>query len=210
MYSGLLDLAHQKGLQRIHVEVVQYPSKENGSEAICKAHVESKTGDSYIEFGDANPKNVNPKIAAHILRMAATRAKARALRDFTNIGMTCLEELGEIFDEVLEGDPGKKSRRPVPSVKREPPALVTSISGNRQEATNDTARKPTTPLRSDDFHDGPKPSSAQMRAIENLARRRSISTDNLHDLCEQNFGTSLRNINSSEASRFIQLLQQSA
>ena len=58
LYAGLLDLAHQKGLKGIQVEALQYPTKENGMEGICKAIVESKDGEEYIEIGDANPKNV--------------------------------------------------------------------------------------------------------------------------------------------------------
>jgi hypothetical protein len=73
-YSGVLDLAHQKGLRSIEVEVIQFPTKENGLEAVCKAIVESRHGETFVEFGDANPKNTNQKIVNHILRMAATRA----------------------------------------------------------------------------------------------------------------------------------------
>jgi hypothetical protein len=78
VYAGVLDLAHQRGLQKIEVDVVQYPTKENGSEAICKATIESKDGEVFVEWGDANPRNTNEKIVNHILRMSATRAKARA------------------------------------------------------------------------------------------------------------------------------------
>ena len=102
VYAGLLDLAHQKGLQSITVDAIQYPTKDNGFEAICRATVESKTGEVFIELGDANPKNTNQMVVNHIIRMAATRAKARALRDFTNIGMTCLEELGDYDDVVAD------------------------------------------------------------------------------------------------------------
>ena len=41
LYAGLLDLAHQKGIKKIHVEPEQFPTKENGNVAICKAIVES-------------------------------------------------------------------------------------------------------------------------------------------------------------------------
>ena len=94
LYAGLLDLAHQKGMTSMEVEILQFPNKENGNMAIIKAFAESKLGESFSDVGDANPENCNFKVAKHLLRMASTRAKARALRDFTNIGMTCLEELG--------------------------------------------------------------------------------------------------------------------
>ncbi|MGA2228566.1 MAG: hypothetical protein ABSH41_29380, partial [Syntrophobacteraceae bacterium] len=57
---------------------------------------------------------------------------------------------------------------------------------------------------------GPKPSTAQIRAIENLARRRNITAEELENMVQQQFGTTLPNINSSEASNFIRTLQQSA
>jgi len=102
LYSGLLDLAHQKGLLKIEVEPLQYPTKENGYFAICKPTAASKFGEIFIDAGDANPTNCNSKVAKHLLRMASTRAKARALRDMTNIGLTALEELGDQMGDVVE------------------------------------------------------------------------------------------------------------
>ena len=93
-YAGLLDLAHQKKLTNLEVEILQYPTQENEMTAICKAHAKTAFGESFIDVGDANPSNCNYKVAKHLIRMASTRAKARSLRDLTNIGMTCLEELG--------------------------------------------------------------------------------------------------------------------
>jgi hypothetical protein len=119
LYAGLLDLAHQKGIKGIHVEAIQYPTKENGMEGICKAIVESDSGEDYTEIGDANPKNVNKQIAEHVLRMAATRAKARALRDFTNIGMTCLEELGDLDSVIGAASPKPKGKKR--AAKKQPP-----------------------------------------------------------------------------------------
>jgi hypothetical protein len=99
-YAGLLDLAHQKKLTNLEVEILQYPNKENEKTAICKAHGKTGFGESFMDVGDANPINCNSKVSKHLIRMASTRAKARCLRDLTNIGMTCLEELGEL-DEVI-------------------------------------------------------------------------------------------------------------
>ena len=100
VYAGLLDLAHQKGLLKLEAKPVQYPTKENGFEAICSGFVESKDGEVYSDVGDANPRNCDEHVAKHILRVASTRAKARALRDFTNIGITCLDELGSLEDVI--------------------------------------------------------------------------------------------------------------
>ena len=46
LYSGLLDLAHQKGIKSITVEAVQFPTKENGMEAICKATTQAANGET--------------------------------------------------------------------------------------------------------------------------------------------------------------------
>ena len=118
-YDGLLDMAHQMGLESIKTEMISF---ENGV-AIFKAtatavlKTESGTNVSRVEFdgyGDADNSNVNSMIAKHKIRMAETRAKARALRDLTNVGMCSVEELGgddapatkdtaeEVFDPKLK------------------------------------------------------------------------------------------------------------
>lgn len=93
-YDGLLDEAHGRGLVGIAVEVVQQPREENGWTTIATALASFSDGRHFSEIGDANPKNCNSKIAAHSIRMAATRAKARALRDALNIKGAAAEELG--------------------------------------------------------------------------------------------------------------------
>ena len=102
-YAGLLDLAHQKRLTNLEAEIVQYPTQENEKTAVVKAHAKTAFGESFIDFGDANPINCNFKVSKHLIRMASTRAKARCLRDLTNVGITCLEELGDL-DEVIGGE----------------------------------------------------------------------------------------------------------
>lgn len=91
-YEGLLDLAHKKSLKSIQVELIQVPSKDNNMTAICKAVVVAENG-TFVDYGDASPMSVNSTIQPHIIRMASTRAKARALRDLTNVGMTSIEEI---------------------------------------------------------------------------------------------------------------------
>jgi hypothetical protein len=107
LYAGLLDAAHDDGLSGIDTELVQVPNNDNGNVAICKATVYMSILDedtwlhkSFMGIGDASPENVGRNIVPHIIRMAETRAKARALRDAVNVGTTALEELGD----APEGD----------------------------------------------------------------------------------------------------------
>lgn len=99
-YEGLLDVAHQMKLKSIKTDIVQLPNEENQYLCIMKAIAVTEDGKEFHGYGDANPNNVNRNIAPHLIRMAETRAKARALRDLTNIGMTAFEELAE-SDEVI-------------------------------------------------------------------------------------------------------------
>jgi hypothetical protein len=72
---------------KLEVELLQYPTEENNHEAVCRAVAESKNGELFADIGDANPSNTASMIAKHIIRMASTRAKARALREMCSIGM---------------------------------------------------------------------------------------------------------------------------
>ena len=94
LYAGLLDLAHERGLRGITTTLVQVPSELNGMSAIVHATVETEAG-TFTGLGDASPGNVTRMMAPHLIRMAETRAKARALRDAVNVGATAFEELGD-------------------------------------------------------------------------------------------------------------------
>jgi hypothetical protein len=129
-YSGLLDLAHMKKLQSLEVEIVQVPKKENEMVAICKAHARTAFGESFIDVGDANPSNCNYKVAKHLLRMASTRAKARSLRDLTNIGMTCLEELADLDEVIGNEEKGTAQRGKVKPFSKKIVRAETSTPGS--------------------------------------------------------------------------------
>lgn len=103
MYDGLLDVAHQMKLKSMKTEIVQLPSEDNQYLCIMKAIATTEDDKEFHGYGDASPNNVNKNIAPHLIRMAETRAKARALRDLTNIGMTAFEELAE-SNEIAEGN----------------------------------------------------------------------------------------------------------
>lgn len=91
-YEGLLSMATDEGLESLEVDIRQFPSQENDNTCVCIATAKCK-GRAFTDIGDANPANVNSMISKHIIRMASTRAKARALRDMLNIGMCAVEEL---------------------------------------------------------------------------------------------------------------------
>lgn len=97
-YEGLLDLAHQEGLIGIETELIQIPTKDNDFLAIVQAIATTKDK-KFMGIGDCDNSSANRMIAPHKIRMAETRAKARALRDLTNVGMTAIEELGADEEE---------------------------------------------------------------------------------------------------------------
>ncbi len=100
-YEGLLDLAHQRDLKSLEVEIIQMPSSENNMTAICIATATTENS-KFQDIGDASPSSVNRALVPHLIRMASTRAKARVLRDLTNVGMTAVEELSVEENTIAE------------------------------------------------------------------------------------------------------------
>jgi hypothetical protein len=126
LYAGLLDEAHNKGLRSIRTQLLQIPNESNRYVAIVFAEV--ALGEAiFTGIGDASSENVSKLIAPHMIRMAETRAKARALRDAVNVGIAALEELGD--DEP----PAPKQITPIrPTSTQPPPQPTTNWRGDSQ------------------------------------------------------------------------------
>jgi hypothetical protein len=102
-YRGLLFVAHQSGLESVDVKLINWDAESKM--AIVAATVKGERG-SFSDIGDASPQNVNRMIASATIRMASTRAQARALRSYLGVGFTSLEEL-----------PGDQKSKPQPEPK---------------------------------------------------------------------------------------------
>jgi hypothetical protein len=105
LFAGLLDEAHSLGLKGIDTDLIQIPEESNGHVAIVKATAEMDDERRFSGIGDASPDNVGRNIAPHLIRMAETRAKARALRDAVNVGATAMEELSDGDDAPPASSP---------------------------------------------------------------------------------------------------------
>ncbi len=157
LFEGLLDLAHREGLKRVETELLQAPTKENGQLTIVRARAETETG-VFTGIGDASPESVNRMMVPHLVRLAETRAVARALRFAVNIGMTTFEELGEMSEEAGgESEPyrrpeevilgfGKHANKTLGEIMAEDRSYLDWLSGNaREPAVREAARKLVNP-----------------------------------------------------------------
>ena len=163
LFQGLLDEAHTQGLRGIDTELLQVPNPDNGNVAIVKAVCEMEDGRKFSGLGDASPENVGRNIAPHIIRMAETRAKARALRDAVNVGATALEELSEgddappagtSYSRPSRGSDGANARsggRPTP-IRGASPRQDGRQGQRRNEAADEPAPEPEASAGSTNGH----------------------------------------------------------
>lgn len=102
-YEGLIDELHRQGLMGVSTQLLQVPDKDNSGVAIVQAQItmRSPVGEDgtfltrqFTGIGDAGPASLKSNMVPAAVRMAETRAIARAARLATNIGMTAFEELG--------------------------------------------------------------------------------------------------------------------
>jgi len=187
-YAGLLSLAHDQGLKKIETALVQLPKEANGHTAVFLAIVETESG-IYKGHGDASPDNVASRIIPHIIRMAETRAKARALRDAVNIGVVSIEEL------ALEGNGrpinGGGSTEPQPNQGNNRIPGVRSRS--RPQAESEQPSNSDSPM-----------TDAQRRYLFRLLAERQIEGDNAHKYLLEKAGVeSLDQITKAKASILI-------
>ena len=186
-YAGLLDLAHQHGLSELKVEIVQLPTPEN-MECIVLTTAVTESGSMFSDIGDANPANCNKSVAQHIIRMASTRAKARVLRDLSNIGMTAVEELGDEPGDM----PGNGNG---------------SGNGKGRAKPRKAAGKTATPSNGDNG-DAPGPiTDAQKRAIWTLGKNKGYDEHSLHNLAQSTFGCGVGSLTGKDAAALITQLQ---
>ena len=185
LYAGLLDLAHERGLKAVTTTLVQIPSDLNGQMAIVHATVETSQG-TFTGLGDAAPENVSKMMVPHLIRMAETRAKARALRDAVNVGVTALEELGDL-DEPGAADDRRDERR-----EEREPVFAGRSNGRTNGSANGHDQSESRTLRALEPRDvesapsGGRPGAApatpkQLQTIQRMARAsgKPIPTENL-------------------------------
>lgn len=143
LYAALLEIAHnQFGLSGISTTLKQIPGPENGHVAICTASVIVEHG-VFSGIGDADPGNVSRMMANAIIRMAETRAKARALRDAINASAWAVDG-----DDDTGNDPAPKSSHQEASFTASgaPPSPISALSnGTTQPAPIPAAPLPETP-----------------------------------------------------------------
>ena len=125
LYAGLLDLAHRRYPGRFSIKTTLLHLNAAESFAVVQATVEVKGDDGQVAavfegLGDVTTKNVGGNVRDHWLRMAETRAKARALRDMLNVA--------EAVDEADE-----ESERPRQAPRQQQAAAQPRLAQKAQQ-----------------------------------------------------------------------------
>jgi len=193
-YAGLLSKAHDEGLQHVRTKLLQIPDDDNGRTAIAKAEVQTAKG-TFEALGDASPESVTSFLLPHLIRMAETRAKARAFRDAVAEGSTSFEE----FDggESVPGPSDLGSGAPAGNGVPGPQAGPTNGQGNALKQRVDAYVPPMT--------------EAQRRYLFRILAGWGFHGDAAHEYLKDKLGVeSLAKVSKLEATKLIDRLLQNA
>ena len=213
LFAGLLDEAHSRGLRGIDTELIQVPNEGNGNVAIVKATAEMEDGRHFSGIGDASPENVGRNIVPHVIRMAETRAKARALRDAVNVGATALEELSDGEDAPpadnfeSQGSQGSPRSRPTPirnAAQQGSRAEEAPAQASRAAEDNGKAEEASTPASSSRRGAGGKARKSQVDLLKTLAVE--WRGENGVERLENRVGKPLADLTRAEADEWIDRL----
>jgi hypothetical protein len=139
-YPGVLAAAYANGLVGLEAKIEQIPCEQNGWMAVCSAVATFRGEDGrdrvYAEVGDADPGNCTPHIVPHKIRMAATRAKGRALRDALGIGVALKEEIDGTDTDAVHDVGNRQTRGIQPNENVKPPANTQHRAHIKQNPPN--------------------------------------------------------------------------
>jgi hypothetical protein len=188
LYSGLLDEAHGLGLTGIDTDLIQIPDESNGRR--------------FSGIGDSSPENVRRNIAPHLIRMAETRAKARALRDAVNVGATALEELsdGDEAPPVSQSSPSRGRPTPIRGGRQNSSRGSSQDATTEQDTPNGQAEKPPSSKRGG----AGKARKSQVDLLKTLAVE--WRGENGVERLENRLGKPLKDMTRAEADEWIDRL----
>jgi hypothetical protein len=194
-YPQLLSLAHEADLTRIATQLVQTPTDDNGRLAIVKAEVVTNRG-HFEGLGDASPESVEPFLVPHLIRVAETRAKARALRDAVGVGVVSVEEFsgGPFLPAASSPGSGEGNGRN--------PAHRTSVGNGAPPPTN---RLPGALVDTSSMSEG------QRRYLFRLMAGRGLKGEAAHEALKEYFRVNnLGHVSKVDATRAIDQLLRDA
>ncbi|MCR4317116.1 MAG: DUF3072 domain-containing protein [Planctomycetes bacterium] len=197
-YKGLLAMAHEAGLKSVRTTLLQAPAVSNDDTAIVAAIVMMDDERDFHAIGDASPRSVTKRIEPHLIRMAETRAKARAFRDALSISEVSLEELS---DEVDFGGSRNGGNRSGYRGNGNGGGYNSGNHGNNRSRQNGGNGRGANNRRSS----GPElMTDAQRRYLFRLASEQGITGDAATDyLCENFRVNDLEQITKADASDMI-------
>jgi hypothetical protein len=200
LFAGLLDEAHSLGLKGIDTDLIQIPDESNGNVAIVKATAEMDDERRFSGIGDASPDNVGRNIAPHLIRMAETRAKARALRDAVNVGATAMEELSDGDDAPPASSPRGRPT-PIRGGKQGSGSSAQEAPVEEEAPPNGQAQKPASSTSS---KRGGKARKSQVDLLKTLAVE--WRGENGVERLETRLGKPLTELTRTEADEWIDRL----